>query len=169
MANVNRRLKEWKQHSTALDRVIAVATGLSNPEPAATISNEAGVAENTARNHLQRLVELGVLLKTNQNGTMVYEPDPLYTRFRTLQDLLDGHNRDDLIAQKADLQEQIETWKAQFGVDSPDGLREQVKKSSTAARTKEIQETIGKWELLEYRLSIIDEAIEYYGRYTRTR
>ncbi|WP_425494254.1 DUF7342 family protein [Natronobiforma cellulositropha] len=36
------------------------------------MADEAHVAENTARDHLERLVALDVLQKTDQDGTAVY-------------------------------------------------------------------------------------------------
>ena len=116
---------DWKQHTTAFDRVQSVATTVSDPKSAADIADEAHVAENTAREHLERLAEMNVLLKTDDQGTTLYAPDPLHTRMQTLRELLDAHDHDGLLALKVDLQAQIETWQAEYDVDSPTALRTQ--------------------------------------------
>ena len=70
----------WKEQTSAFDRVRSVALSLSEPRPAAWIASEALVAENTARKHLERLVDMHVLLKADREGTALYTPDPLHQR-----------------------------------------------------------------------------------------
>jgi hypothetical protein len=137
----------WKRNTSAFDRVQSVASTVSEPQPAAAIADEARVAENTARDHLERLAEMNVLLKTDDGGTTTYAPDPL-----------------DL---KVDLQEQIETWQDSHGVRSPEELREQAADTDDAATTREIQATAREWELVDYRLDIVEDAIANYSTYTR--
>lgn len=69
----------WKEHTTSFDRVQSVATTVSQPRSASYIADEAHVAENTARDHLDRLVSLTVLLTTERESGTVYAPDPLHT------------------------------------------------------------------------------------------
>lgn len=161
-------VEEWKQHTTAFDRVRSVATTVSTPQPAAAIADEAAVADNTARDHLERLAEMNVLLKTEDRGTTMYAPDPLHTRMQTLRELLDAHDHDGLLALKADLQAEIESWQDTHGVDSPTELRQRAAEADTAAETREIKEVAREWELVAYRLAIVDDAIENYATYTQT-
>ncbi|MFA9518678.1 hypothetical protein ACERIT_15970 [Halopenitus sp. H-Gu1] len=97
----------------------------------------------------------------------MYSPDPLYTRMQTVRDLLDEHDRDDLIRRKSQLQDQIETWRDEFGVESLDALRELAAMADDAAETREILQTVNDWELVAYRISIVEEAIENYPKYSR--
>lgn len=157
----------WKEHTTAFDRVQSVATTVSQPRPASYIADEAHVAENTARRHLDRLVTLNVLLKTERDDGALYSPDPLHTRIRTLRDLLEEHDRNGLIELKAELQSQIEHWQAEYGVDSPSDLRTRAAETDTAAQTRDLKNTAREWELARYRRSILDNAIENYETYTR--
>jgi hypothetical protein len=93
------------------------------PKSVSYITEEAHVTENTARDHLERLVELNVLLGSESSGTALYSPDPLHVRLQTLRELLEEHDRDGLIELKADLQVEIEERSEEYGVDSPDALR----------------------------------------------
>jgi predicted ArsR family transcriptional regulator len=160
-------VEAWKEHTTAFDRVQSVATTVSKPRPVSYIADEAHVAENTARNHLERLVNLNVLLKTEHDDGALYSPDPLHTRIQTLRDLLEEHDRNDLIELKVELQSQIEDWEADYGVDSPRDLRAQAAETDTASQTRDLQKTASEWELALYRLSILEDAIENYATYTQ--
>ncbi|AUX10200.1 hypothetical protein AArcSl_2580 [Halalkaliarchaeum desulfuricum] len=106
-------------------------------------------------------------MKSDEKGTTHYSPDPLHTRIQTLRDLLDQHDRNGLIQLKADLQEQIEEWRDEYGVDSPAALRDRAAETDTAADTRDIKQTARDWELVEYRLSIVEDAIENYTTYTQ--
>lgn len=160
-------VEPWRDQTSAFDRVRSIATVVSSPRPASYIADEAHVAENTARDHLERLVEMNVLLKTDRDGTTMYAPDPLHTRIQTLRDLLDTHDRTALIELKADLQDRIETRREEYGVESPDQLRGRAAEADDAATTRDIAKAASDWELLRYRLSILEDAIENYTTYTR--
>lgn len=87
------------------------------------IAEETAVPVEIARDHLDSLVECSVVLKDAAGDQPVYSPDSLYTRFQTLRSLLDAHDRDELIEIRDELQTQIDTWRDEYGVDSPDVLR----------------------------------------------
>lgn len=127
--------------------------------------HKAHVAENTAQDHLERLVDLNVLLKSDQEGTTLYSPDPLYIRMQALRNLLEQYDRDALIQLKAELQSKIEGWRDEYGVDSPAALRERAASTETAAQIREIRKTASDWEFVGYRLSIVEDAIGNYTTY----
>ena len=158
-------LEAWIEHTSAFDRVQSIARSVSEPKPVSYIAEEAHVAENTARNHLERLVELNVLLKSKLGGTALYSPDPLHVRLQALRDLLDEHDRDGLIELKADLQVEIEELSEEYGVDSANALRKLAAESESAAETSEIRKAASDWELLLYRLSIVEDAIRDYEQF----
>lgn len=159
-------VEAWKEHATAFDRVQSVATTVSKPRPAAYIAAEAHVAENTARGHLERLVSLNVLLRTERDDGTVYDPDPLHTRMQTLRDLLEEYDHEGLIDLKIELQSQIEAWETEYNAASPDDLRARSAETDTVSQTRELRKTASDWELVLYRLSILDDAIENYAVYT---
>lgn len=159
-------VEAWKEHTTAFDRVQSVATTVSKPQQASYIAAEAHVAENTARDHLERLVNLNVLLKTERDNGALYSPDPLHTRMQTLRDLLEEHDHEGLVKLKIELQSQIETWETDYNAASPDELRTRSAETDTASQTRELKETARNWELALYRLSVLEDAIENYAIYT---
>ena len=157
----------WKEHTTAFDRVQSVASTVSQPRPVSYIAKEAYVAENTARDHLERLVDLNVLLKSEHKDGAYYSPDPLHIRIQTLRDLLEAHDRNGLIDLKADLQSKIEGWENEYNADFPVDLRAQAAETDTASKTRELKHVASDWELARYRLSILEDAIANYETYTQ--
>jgi len=159
----------WTEHQSAFDRVRSVAVTLSQPRSADWVAETAHVAGNTARDHLQRLVEMNVLQAVPGDGATRYRPDPLYTRMRALRDLLDGRDRDDLLELRADLQEQVESWRAEYGAESSDDLRERAAHAATARETRDLRRTASDWDVVRYRLRLVEDAIEHYSDYTGTQ
>lgn len=167
MSEKRPEITAWKEHTSAFDRVQSIARTVESPRSAAEIADTAHVAENTAREHLERLVDLNVLLKREQSGTTLYGPDPLHTRLQTLRDLFKQHDRDELIQLKADIQEQIEEWQDEYDVETASALRERGADTETAVKTRDLRKTASDWELLSYRLSVVEEAIENYATYSQ--
>ena len=156
----------WKEHTSAFDRVRSVAVTLTQPRPADWIAEEALVAGNTARDHLDRLVEMNVLQAVSGAQAMLYRPDPLYSRMRALRELLDARDRDDLLELRARHQDQLESWQSEYSVESVDELREMAAQVDTAAKTRELRHVAGDWELVRYRLNLVEDAIEHYSEYS---
>jgi len=159
----------WKEQTSAFDRVQSVATTLDQPATAGAIAEKAHVAENTARAHLDRLVEMNVLLKHEREDPVIYEPDPLHTRMQTMRDLLDDHDHDSLLELKADLQDRVTDIRDEYDADVPETLREQASDATNPTETRVIRQAANDWELLRYRLTLVEDAIENYNTYTCDR
>ena len=156
----------WKEHTSAFDRVHSIASTLDQPRSADWIADQALVAGNTARDHLDRLVEMNVLRTVQGDQALLYQPDPLYRRMRALRDLLDSRSRDDLLELRAELQEQLEEWSERYGVESSEELREQAAQTETAEETRTLRKVAGDWDIVTYRLGLVEDAIEHYSDYT---
>jgi predicted ArsR family transcriptional regulator len=140
---------------------------LSEPQPAPWIAEEAAVSPNTARGHLHRLIDLGVVTVTENDGTRRYYPDPLYTRLRDVRELLRGTTKQELSEQAADLKNDIAAWETEYDVHSPDVLRERATADDVSAeQAYEFVRIASDWELARYRLSLVQDAIENYDTWT---
>jgi predicted ArsR family transcriptional regulator len=160
-------VETWKEHASAFDRVKSVTMTLSEPRPAPWIATEAAVSPNTARDHLRRLVDLGVVAVTETDGTRHYYPDPLYTRLRDVRELLRETTKRELSEQAAELKDDIAAWKAEYEVDSPEALRERAADVDVSAeRAHELVAVASDWELARYRLSLVQDAIENYDTWS---
>lgn len=163
-------VQTWKKHTSAFDRVKSVTMTLTEPRPAPWIAEEAAVSPNTARDHLGRLVDLGVVTATEDNGTRHYYPDPLYTRLRDVRELIQEMTKTELSEQAAALKNDIATRKAEYDANSPDTLRERAAADDTAAeQAYELVQAASDWELARYRLSLVQDAIENYDTWMSDR
>jgi predicted ArsR family transcriptional regulator len=159
--------KTWKEHASAFDRVKSVTMTLSEPQSAPWIAEQAAVSPNTARDHLHRLVDLGVVTATDDGGTRHYYPDPLYTRLRDIRELLDETTKQELSEQAAALKDDIAAWKAEYDADSPDGLRERAAAETVSAeRAYELTQVASDWELTRYQLSLVQDAVTNYDTWS---
>lgn len=160
----------WREHTTGFDRVQSVALTASEPRSAAWVATEALVAENTARRHLQRLVDLNVLVTNTDGDAATYYPDPVYVRTREIRALVDDHDRDGLTALAADLHADIEAWQAEYDAATPDGVRAgAAAERASAAAARDRRHTASDWEHARYRLSLVEDALERYDEFTTDR
>lgn len=157
----------WVERTSAFDRVKGVSLTLSEPRTAAWIGEEARVSENTARNHLARLAELGVLTTAVTDRGRAYAPDPIYTRSQDLRDLLRAHDEDGLAAEAVALQEELESHREAYDADTPEQLRASVADAALdVAEARARLEVASDWEYARYRLSLVRDALEHYDTYT---
>lgn len=166
MGNSPRGVEAWKEHTTAFDRVRSIAQTIDQPRTAKYIAEEAAVSETTANGHLKRLVEMNVIRTISGEDATLYEPDPLYSRFRTLRRLIDDHDHQELLELKSEIQRRIETLEEEYEVDSPSDLRELAAETDTSAETVKLIKHASDWDLSLYDLSVINDAIDNYREYT---
>jgi len=157
----------WKAHTSGFDRVQSVALTVPEPRTAAWVADEALVAENTARRHLQRLTDLNVLTADAEGGPTTYYPDPVYVRTREVRALVDEHDRDGLTALAADLKADVEAWSEEYDATSPDELRTQAADETVSAdETRARRRVASDWEHTRYRLSLVEDALARYDEFT---
>lgn len=158
--------RTWTEHATAFDRVRSVAMAVSEPRPAGWIADRAAVAETTARNHLGRLVDMGMLVTAESAGATTFAPDPAYVRFRELQALAGAHSRAQLAEFAADVKAELESLRGAYDVASPRALRERaVSADRPSSETRDLLRAASDWEHYRYRLSLLEEAVERYDEY----
>lgn len=157
----------WKAHTSSFDRVQSVALTVSEPRTAGWIADEALVAENTARRHLERLADLDVLTADGDGGAVTYYPDPVFVRTREVRALVDEHDRDGLAELAAELTADVEAWREEFDADRPDEVRAQAADESISAEEARTRRRVASdWDHARYRLSLVEDALERYGEYT---
>lgn len=159
----------WKKHTGPFDRVRSVSQSLSTPRTASWIAAEANVSERTARDHLNRLVEMTVLLEFDDNGTTTYTPDPIFQRFQVVRELLDEHDQDGLLDLKEDLHARIETWQDEYGVTSPENLRELATGTDSTEQATEIRRIAAEWDVTNYHLGIVEDVVNNFDTYSAHR
>ena len=168
MDSTGRGAETWKDHTTAFERVQSVTQTLEQPRTVSYIATGAVVAESTARRHLNRLVDLNIVRSVTSETATRYEPDPLYTRFQAVRELIENLDHEELLELKTDIQRHIDHLTNDATADSPSDLREQAATAETAARTRQVRHQANEWDVLRYRLSIVDTAIDAFYQYPAT-
>lgn len=78
-------------------------------------------------------------------------------REETKRDLLDANTTDELRAMRDEMQSMIQDWRDEHDVGSPNELRDTITdKIEERQKVNDVQD----WELVEYRLDSLTEAIE---------
>lgn len=151
-----RGVEAWKEETSASDRVRSVSGSLSQPRSVSWIADQAAVPKTTARRHLDRLAETGILGRREYCGTTTYAPNQLHDKTRTIRELRKESDNEGLVQLKEELQKQIDSWRDEHSVNSPGELR----KLDTGVESQDIRRTANSWELIRYRLEIVEIAIE---------
>ncbi|WP_231187174.1 ArsR family transcriptional regulator [Haladaptatus sp. DYF46] len=160
-------VERWKEHTTGFDRVRSVAFGLQEPRTAGWIAGEAYVSEPTTRDHLTRLVDLGILVTDETSGGRTYYPDPIYSRLTALRELVNENTAAELAEQAATVQRDIEEWQQEYGVSDPSGLRATVAGEELSADEAQTRlRRADDWMSAKYHLSLLRDAIDHYDTYT---
>ncbi|RLM83555.1 ArsR family transcriptional regulator [Halobellus sp. Atlit-38R] len=159
-------VSRWKDATTGFDRVRSVSSSLEEPRTAGWIADEAYVSEPTTRNHLERLVDLGVIVTDESARGKTYYPDPVYTRLTAIQELVAENSEADLTQQATAIQADIESWKAAYDVESPRSLRASVTGDVSVEDAQQRLRTAADWESAQYQLSLLRDAIDHYETYT---
>lgn len=159
---------KWKQETKGIERVIDVVLTVEEPRTAGWVAGEAHVSEQTAREHLQLVADLGVITASTVSGVTKYHPDPSWLRFQELAQLTERYDRDELLDQVEQLKGRIESAESQFGVDSPDELRAKAADADTTVdEVKEFRTAASEWESAIHDLQIRQQALERYDEFHR--
>ena len=160
-------VETWKAHTSAFDRVQAIALTVNQPRPASYIASEAHVAENTARTHFERLADLNVPLKYDADGTTRYAPDPLHTLIQAIREILNEHDYNELIDLKMELQEQLHNWQNKYEVDPPAELQEPAVETNHTEATSNIAKNCERLETRSVPIQLSRGDNQNYRTYSR--
>jgi DNA-binding transcriptional ArsR family regulator len=157
----------WKEHASAFDRVRAVVMATDKARSAGWIAEHARVAESTARDHLDRLAEMGMVTVTEDGDGARYGPDPAYVRFREIRELTAEYDPDELGDFVGEIQESIAELREPYDEASPSDLRAAAAAEGiTPEESREMLRAAADWEHYVYRLSLLEDAITRYDEYT---
>jgi predicted ArsR family transcriptional regulator len=165
MGTDSSHLSKWKEETTAFERVYSVVTTIEEPANASYIAKEAAVSENTARSHLDLLVEMGIAIAEQDGGETIYKPDQLYLCLSSVQEKLRSNTVKELQIEQGNVLEQIEKYKLEYDVSKPSELREKYDSDSVSTQEhREAFKAASNWEMLEWEVEILDLAIEVSSR-----
>ncbi len=160
----DRGLSSWTEGLTARERVRRIATTLTQPRSVEWVREEAQISSwQTAKDELEMLVEFEQIHAIEVDGNTRYAPNYQLRYFSELADLINGHTRNEIREEIADIQEGIDEWKAEFDVGSRTELESTLTEdelSSDEIRTR--NRILREWERREDNKRLLDHALELY-------
>ena len=123
MANINERVKdEWKDSTTARERIKEVLLETTEYAGVAAIAEQALTSEPTTRRYLTELVEEG-FGTTEQNGrTTTYKRNEGRVVDERIEELRATHSQEELIEGIQEMTTQLEEYRDTYGVENPEAL-----------------------------------------------
>ncbi len=139
-------VEEWKEDTTAFDRVTTVVDTTTEPAFAREIAERAAVAEPTARRHLKSLAEVGRVTAVSADGGTGYKRSPSTVAMRRISGLHAHYSKTELQEAIADLREKLAGLREEHGVGDANDLATELELGDDAwtdvARMRELEENL---------------------------
>lgn len=111
--------RRWQQREDTFSRVYDVAMGITSPTPAAEIADVADCAPNTAKNHLDRLADMGIVSANSDGRPMQYERNERYLEWQDASRIANELTVEEIIDQVSELQEERANYEDEFDATDP--------------------------------------------------
>ena len=115
-------IEEWKEATTAFDRITTVIDSTAEPAFAREIAERAAVAEPTARRHLKSLADVGRVTAVSADGGTKYKRSPSTLAMRRIAGLHSHYSKEGLQEAIADLRQKLASLRDEHGVSDADDL-----------------------------------------------
>lgn len=149
-------IEEWKEDTTAFDRITTVIDATSEPTFAKDIADRAAVAEPTARRHLKSLAEVGRVAAVPADGGTKYKRSPSTLAMRRISGLHATYSKAQLQDSIADLREKLAVLREKHGVSDADDLATELVLGDDGWTD------VSRWRDLEENLDIAKAALNLY-------
>ena len=112
--------EEWVDDTTPFERVYAIVRRVYEPVSAGEIADRARVSATTARKHLRTLESAGEVTTSQEGQTTLYRRSETAIVTENAQSILAERTPEEIAAGIADMKAQIQEWREDYGVDSPE-------------------------------------------------
>lgn len=152
-------VESWSESTTARERVETIGTTLSQARSANWVATQAEVNWDTAKKHLDSLVESGTLVRTD-DGT--YVPDPTAAYFDRLRQLIVENDKEELRGELEAIAERIEDWRNTYDVNTPEELEATLASDLPPEAVRERRQALRRWENSVRSRDVIETALRLY-------
>ena len=139
------------------ERLLDVVVGLRTPTKVSTIAEYADCDTETARDYLEWFDEMGMVHR-HDGRPVRYERNDAYFEWRRIDRIREEYSEQDIVDALSDTLEQIEDFRAQFDATHPDEVSLVDATQEQNLSTEAAWEALSKWETLEQRAALLDEA-----------
>jgi len=154
----------WDESTSARERVRAVVETLREPRSVNWISEQADAAWSTTDEELRTLVEQGQLRRVERGESTRYQPDYARRLFDEIQTLIEENTREELRSELTTITEEIEEWRATYGVETWEELEQSLADGSLGSdELRDRRDVIAFWRENEADRRSIKHALELYS------
>lgn len=155
MNDVNEQVKaEWKDETTARERVREVLLETTEYETASEIADRALVSEPTARKYLNELVEDGVGEAVQQDRTRTYKRNEHRLVHDRIDELRAEHGRQELVDAIREMNERVQDFRDTYGVEQPEDLAVDLEPGEAGWAD------VGRWRATRENLALAKAALQ---------
>lgn len=147
---------EWKEETTAFERITSVVDATTEPAFASAIAERAAVSEPTARRHLKSLGEVGRIDAISAEQGTMYKRSPRTLALRRISGLHQQYSKPELQQGIAELREKLQALREKHGVNDPDDL------ATTLEAGSDDWADVSRWRSLRENLDVTKAALSLY-------
>jgi len=111
--------RRWQSGRDTFDRVYAIALGITTPTPYTEIAEHADCAPNTAKKHLERLTEIGIITANRDARPAQYERNEGYLEWQDANRIAEALTVEEIIDRVDALETQRAEYESRFETNDP--------------------------------------------------
>ncbi|TYT61734.1 DUF7342 family protein [Natrialba swarupiae] len=160
---MSKPMDDWTETMTARDRIEDVALTLREPRSVNWIKEQAEVGSwETAKSHLESLVDAGQLTVVTVDGDTRYKIDPMRAYLDHIQELVVENTKDELRDELEAIAAEIADWKREYDVDSLEELEASLGEELPPEEIRDRRKVITYWEENNHHRQLITNALGLY-------
>lgn len=148
---------DWKEETTARERIKAVITRTTEPTPASEIAEQARASQPVVRDELTELTEIGLVAKIDGGQGALYKRNDQMYIYQEVLKLQDEYTEDELVETLQDLKQTVNEIRTKHDVESPAELAGQLDPGD-----HEGWDDHRTWETAQKNLYLAKAAISFY-------
>jgi DNA-binding transcriptional ArsR family regulator len=111
--------QRWRDETDTFGRVYDVILGITEPTPYSEIADIADCSPNTAKKHLERLTEMGIVRADRHSRPARYERNDGYLEWQDVAWLAEELTVEEIIERVQRLEDRREEFEERFGTTDP--------------------------------------------------
>jgi len=152
-------MKQWETDRTTFQRVYDVLAGTTEPVSAQQFSEWAACSENSARQALEQLVEMGIAKQTETRPAL-YQRNPSYFKWKRVERLAREHSSSELRARLEDLLETDQELQEKYDVPDPDAVVVTDEPAEDHDMLHDRWDDLTEWRTVRQDITILKRAIQ---------
>ena len=150
-------VKEWIEETTTRERIRSVIQRTYEPTPASIVAERARASEPVVRDTLADLVDMGLVQSQETGQGRLYKRNDQMYIYQQVVDIQNQYTEGELVAQLQSLKETVNSFRAEYGVESPTELAQELDPTDTDG-----WEDHTTWQTTQKNLYLVKAALSFY-------